>query len=258
MGALVDSLHAHQKIQTPMPGTNCIAGGPSSPLPMEILDALTVHAKMSLIHSIATHVIKLVQTKSTLALAPALVETYSRLLVYTEIESLGIKGFIGKFNQYCLMMWLFHRRITGHPRWTLCLKETALPRVIYYVMEDFLLFSYLNAEDTHSPHLTGQLLPTVFKCQCWGIMHTLLEMFSHRLHHIQPHYRVQLLSHLHSLSTVPQTNHTQLHLWWVETSCYFVIQEWGIIVLPTSECLLMSKFALAKLLDAFIKRCKVS
>ncbi|CAG0886018.1 unnamed protein product [Darwinula stevensoni] len=94
MGALVDSLHAHQKIQTQMPGTNCVAGGPATPLPMEILDALTVHAKMSLIHSIATHVIKLVQTKSTLALAPALVETYSRLLVYTEIESLGIKGFI--------------------------------------------------------------------------------------------------------------------------------------------------------------------
>jgi len=30
------------------------------------------------------------------ALAPALVETYSRLLVYMEIESLGIKGFISK------------------------------------------------------------------------------------------------------------------------------------------------------------------
>lgn len=30
-------------------------------------------------------------------MAPALVETYSRLLVYTEIESLGIKGFLSKF-----------------------------------------------------------------------------------------------------------------------------------------------------------------
>lgn len=30
-------------------------------------------------------------------LAPALVETYSRLLVYTEIESLGIKGFLSKY-----------------------------------------------------------------------------------------------------------------------------------------------------------------
>jgi len=41
----------------------------------------------------------------------------------------------------------------------------------------------------------------------------LLEMFSYRMHHIQPHYRVQLLSHLHSLAAVPQTNQTQLHLW---------------------------------------------
>lgn len=53
---------------------------------------------MSLIHSIVTHVIKQAQSKSILALAPALVETYSRLLVYTEIESLGIKGFISKYS----------------------------------------------------------------------------------------------------------------------------------------------------------------
>lgn len=40
--------------------------------------------------------IKLAHAKSSVALAPALVETYSRLLVYMEIESLGIKGFISK------------------------------------------------------------------------------------------------------------------------------------------------------------------
>lgn len=50
----------------------------------------------SLIHSIVTRVIKLAKSKTTTALAPALVETYSRLLVYMEIESLGIKGFISK------------------------------------------------------------------------------------------------------------------------------------------------------------------
>lgn len=55
---------------------------------------------MSLIHHIVTHVIKLAQSKSNMALAPALVETYSRLLVYTEIESLGIKGYIGKFLRF--------------------------------------------------------------------------------------------------------------------------------------------------------------
>lgn len=52
----------------------------------------------------------------------------------------------------------------------------------------------------------------MFKSQAWGILHTLLEMLSYRTHHIQPFYRVQLLSHLHSLATVQHTNQTQLHL----------------------------------------------
>jgi len=55
-----------------------------------------VSSCFSLIHSIVTRVIRLAQNKSPIALAPALVETYSRLLVYIEIESLGIKGFISK------------------------------------------------------------------------------------------------------------------------------------------------------------------
>ncbi|GFG29793.1 hypothetical protein Cfor_03295 [Coptotermes formosanus] len=157
MAALVDTILGTQKgpQQPPLPplaNNAALANGPTTPLSMSILDSLTVHSKMSLIHSIVTHVIKLAQSKSNMALAPALVETYSRLLVYTEIESLGIKGFI------------------------------------------------------------SQLLPTVFKSHAWGILYTLLEMFSYRMHHIQPHYRVQLLSHLHSLAAVPQTNQTQLHL----------------------------------------------
>ncbi|XP_074752433.1 mediator of RNA polymerase II transcription subunit 23 isoform X7 [Athene noctua] len=152
MGVLVETIYGNGSMRIPLPGTNCMASGSITPLPMNLLDSLTVHAKMSLIHSIATRVIKLAHAKSSVALAPALVETYSRLLVYMEIESLGIKGFI------------------------------------------------------------SQLLPTVFKSHAWGILHTLLEMFSYRMHHIQPHYRVQLLSHLHSLAAVPQTNQNQLHL----------------------------------------------
>lgn len=157
MAALVDTILGSSKGPTTGAGAASIAplaptSGPTTPLSMSILDSLTVHSKMSLIHSIVTHVIKLAQSKSNMPLAPALVETYSRLLVYTEIESLGIKGFI------------------------------------------------------------SQLLPTVFKYHAWGILYTLLEMFNYRMHHIQPHYRVQLLSHLHSLAAVPQTNQTQLHL----------------------------------------------
>lgn len=152
MGVLVEAVQGNQKSQTTISATNSVVNGPTHPLSMSILDSLTVHTKMSLIHNIVTHVMKLGQTKTSLSLAPALVETYSRLLVYNEIESLGIKGFI------------------------------------------------------------SHLLPTVFRSQAWGILHTLLEMFSYRLHHIQPHYRVQLLSHLHSMAAVPQTNQTQLHL----------------------------------------------
>ncbi|KTG03893.1 hypothetical protein cypCar_00013356 [Cyprinus carpio] len=152
MGVLVDTIDGNTSMRITLPGTNCMASGSVTPLPMNLLDSLTVHTKMSLIHSIATRVIKLARAKSSLALAPALVETYSRVLVYMEIESLGIKGFI------------------------------------------------------------SQLLPDVFKSHAWGILHTLLEMFSYRMHHIQPHYRMQLLSHLHSLTAVPQTNQNQLHL----------------------------------------------
>ncbi|XP_029639982.1 mediator of RNA polymerase II transcription subunit 23 [Octopus sinensis] len=151
MAILVENIHGNNKNTTLLPG-NIVAGAPTQPLPMSLLDSLTVHAKMSLIHSIVTKVIQMAKKKTNIALAPALVETYSRLLVYMEIESLGIKAFI------------------------------------------------------------SQLLPNVFASQAWGILHTLLEMFSYRLHHIQPHYRVQLLGHLHSLASVPQTNQNQLHL----------------------------------------------
>ncbi|XP_063986050.1 mediator of RNA polymerase II transcription subunit 23 [Diachasmimorpha longicaudata] len=158
MATLVDTVLGTQKNQQQQPlqsnlqNNAALVTGPITPLSMSILDSLTVHSKMSLIHSIVTHVIKLAQSKSNMPLAPALVETYSRLLVYTEIESLGIKGFI------------------------------------------------------------SQLLPQVFKSHAWGTLYTLLEMFSYRMHHIQPHYRLQILSHLHSLAAVPQTNQTQLHL----------------------------------------------
>ena len=151
MSILVESIYGNNKNTCLLPG-NLVASAPTQPLSMNLLDSLTVHAKMSLIHSIVSRVIRLAKSKTTAALAPALVETYSRLLVYMEIESLGIKGFI------------------------------------------------------------SQLLPTVFTSQAWGILHTLLEMFSYRLHHIQPHYRVQLLGHLHTLSTIPMTNQNQLHL----------------------------------------------
>ncbi|MGH0148447.1 UNVERIFIED_CONTAM: hypothetical protein FKN15_061335 [Acipenser sinensis] len=84
-------------------------------------------------------------------------------------------------------------------------------RVSDFVKENFP--EHWMQNDWHTKHMNyHKLLPNVFKSHAWGILHTLLEMFSYRMHHIQPHYRVQLLSHLHSLAAVPQTNQNQLHL----------------------------------------------
>lgn len=145
MASLVDSIK-HPNISNPS-----LPAPMSVPLSMSMLDAMTTHCKMTLIHHIVNHIVK--AAKANMPLPPALVETYSRLLVYTEIESLGVKGFM------------------------------------------------------------SDVLHTVVKSHSWGILYTLLEMSSYRMHHIQPHYRVQLLSHLHNLAGAPQTNQTQLHLW---------------------------------------------
>ena len=98
-------------------------------------------------------------------------ETYSRLLVYSEIESLGIKGFL---NQLLPKVWKFSSKMFGK-------------------------FSFFSMQ--------------VFAQQSWGTLHTLLEIFSYRLHHIQAHYRLNLLTHLHQLAAHNiLNNHAQLHL----------------------------------------------
>lgn len=42
---------------------------------------------------------------------PALIETYSRLLVYTEIESLGIKGFLSILPFYLNVKYKINKSI---------------------------------------------------------------------------------------------------------------------------------------------------
>ena len=133
------------------------------PLSMDLLDSLTVHTKMSLIHSIVTQIMKMAGSRGTTHPTSALIETYSRLLIYTEIESLGIKGFM------------------------------------------------------------TQLLTQVFRCNSWAILHTLLEMFTYRLHHVPAHYRVQLLGSLHNISIAHQTKQVQLHLCMESTALKLIL-----------------------------------
>ncbi|KAL7643695.1 UNVERIFIED_CONTAM: hypothetical protein RMT77_005693 [Armadillidium vulgare] len=96
MWGLTELIFGNQKTTVPMPGTNCQALGSTTPFHMSFLDSLTIHVKMSILHNISTHINKHSHSKSNIALAPALVETYARLLVYSETESLGIKQYINQ------------------------------------------------------------------------------------------------------------------------------------------------------------------
>ncbi|XP_037090079.1 mediator of RNA polymerase II transcription subunit 23-like isoform X3 [Pollicipes pollicipes] len=176
-----------QRSTVSMPGTNCLASYPTAPLSMALLDSLTIHAKMSLIHAISVHISKTAQAPqhklgaaASPALPPAMVETYARLLVYAEIDTLGIKN------------------------------------------------------------LTATLLPTVFKAHAMGILHTLLEMFSCRLRHVQPHYRLSLLGSVHSLANAPQTNQTQMHLC-LESTALRIISGLGNSEIQTQLARLVSE-----------------
>jgi mediator of RNA polymerase II transcription subunit 23 len=97
MSALIDTILTNNKPQT-QAAQQALT---TVPLSMVILDSLTVHSKMSIIHCVVNNLMKQAETKGTMPsmlphISPALVETYSRLLVYTEIESLGIKGFLSR------------------------------------------------------------------------------------------------------------------------------------------------------------------
>ena len=46
MGVLVETIYGNGSMRINLPGTNCTASGSVSPLPMNLLDSLTVHAKM--------------------------------------------------------------------------------------------------------------------------------------------------------------------------------------------------------------------
>lgn len=46
MGALVETIYGNGIMRIPLPGMSCLASGSITPLPMNLLDSLTVHAKM--------------------------------------------------------------------------------------------------------------------------------------------------------------------------------------------------------------------
>lgn len=67
------------------------------PLPVALLDSLTSYSKMTLLHVLTQRILQLAQStggQTNYMLTPALVETYARLLMYTDSDSLGIKSFL--------------------------------------------------------------------------------------------------------------------------------------------------------------------
>lgn len=46
MGVLVETIYGNGTVRITLPGTNCMASCSTTPLPMNLLDSLTVHAKM--------------------------------------------------------------------------------------------------------------------------------------------------------------------------------------------------------------------
>lgn len=69
----------------------------AKPLPVALLDCFTTHSKIAVLHTIAQRLAALAQKKlptQQYLLTPALVETYGRLLMYTDSEQFGIKTFV--------------------------------------------------------------------------------------------------------------------------------------------------------------------
>lgn len=82
-----------------------------SPLPVHLLDLLTTHSKVALIHSIVSKIILLAQNQNKSGmqtgnlLTPALIETYGRLLVYPDCEFIGIKVLLGQLINGQTAVW---------------------------------------------------------------------------------------------------------------------------------------------------------
>ncbi len=172
---------------------------------------------MSLIHNIVTHIMKVAKSKSNQSLAPALIETYARLLVYMEIESLGIKGFICKNlvnNLYYLFYNLFNFFVQQHNFCQQYISKSSNYKTVTVEILQIFVFTLQITSVGYFTYAFGNVLLSVIVCIYIVRINLISNQSIIRLHHIQPHYRVQLLTHLHSLATNTHTSSAQLHLWY--------------------------------------------
>lgn len=106
----------------------------ASPLPLALLDTFTTHSKMVLLHNLVQRIITIaqIQTKpgaqNIYILTPALIETYARLLIYTDSESFGVKSFFSHlitgpnavwrsqaWHVYHVLLEMFNYRVSHVP-----------------------------------------------------------------------------------------------------------------------------------------------
>ena len=82
-------------------GCQCFAFPVTQPLSLPVLDAMSVYAKIQLVHHVLKYLQNYISTWTqnggkSLAVSPALVETHVRFLTYAEVESLGVKGVLNQ------------------------------------------------------------------------------------------------------------------------------------------------------------------
>lgn len=86
---------------TKIDSTNNVGPLLVSPIPIHLLDLLTTHSKVALLHALVQKILELSQTQTkpgmqnSNVLTPALIETYGRLLVYPDTEYFGVKILLG-------------------------------------------------------------------------------------------------------------------------------------------------------------------
>lgn len=89
---MIDCLNGEGTID--LPGLRCQAGSRVQPLPVAMLDSMTISGKMSITANIGS----MFSSTQNPAIhpSPALVQTYTRLSVYTEIEAFSVKTLISQ------------------------------------------------------------------------------------------------------------------------------------------------------------------
>ena len=226
---------------TPTPAEATLSSGESrpsckvvaTPISLQTLNSLAMHAKIRLMEMIKVHLIQVVEGKNLEGqVTPALLETYSRLLVW-----LGTRNFQCKWHNPSQLLCTYIQSLSPSPPtppltliFPSCYHMQCLspfpspfsPVLCLFSLTSLLFlpphsFAFLLPSLTHPPYVLSlsppppfpsppsiaYLIPIVFKSQAWGVLHSLLEIIVFRVHvQLQYSSRFQLLQQLHTVASV--------------------------------------------------------